>query len=100
MDTISGLSDLERRREALLVESELNRQALRLEVLSVSSAIERIRHGFVSGQSLWKWLAPIAGFFIARKLSKSSANGFKTSSVLSMGRALWTAWRDRRKNRA
>lgn len=100
MDTISGLSELERRRKALLFESELNRQALRLEVLHIKMTIERVRHGFASGHAVWKWLAPVAGFFLARKLTRSGSNGAKTSSVLNIGRALWTAWRDRRKRRA
>jgi hypothetical protein len=100
LDTISGLSELERRRKALLVESELNRQALRLEVLSVTTTVQRIRNGFLSGQSLWKWLAPVAGFLIARKLAKPKTSGIGASSVLNIGRALWTAWRERRKERA
>ena len=100
MDTISGLSDLERRRKALLVESELNRQALRLEVLHICMTVERVRHGFVSGQAIWKWLAPVAGFFLARKLSRFGTDGTKATSFLGIGRALWSAWRDRRKNRA
>lgn len=99
MDTDSGLTELERRREALLVESELNRQALRLEVLQVSMALERVRHGFVSGQTVWKWAAPVVGFFIARKFTRFGADGgVKSSSLLSIGRSLWNAWKDRRRS--
>jgi hypothetical protein len=99
LDTIPGLTELERRREALLVESELNRQALRLEILQVSMSIERVRHGFVSGQAVWKWAAPVVGFFLARKFTRFGAGGgVKSSSLLSMGRSLWNAWKDRRRS--
>lgn len=96
MDTDPGLSELRQRRAALLLESELNRQALRVEVMRVQMAVDRVRHGLTTGQNLWKWVAPIAGFLVARKFGQSGAVA-KGSAVLAIGKALWSAWRDRRR---
>ncbi len=99
MDTITGLSELQRRREALLVESELNRQALRLEIMQINLTIDRLRHGLVSGQTVWKLAAPIVGFLIARKFSRFGADrGANGSSVFNIGRGLWNAWQEWRRS--
>jgi hypothetical protein len=96
VDTIPGLNDLRARREALLLESELNRQALRLEVIRIELTIDRLRRGIFSGQNVWKWVAPVAGFVIARKFG-SSASGAKTSAFFAIGQTLWNAWKERRR---
>jgi hypothetical protein len=90
---------LQRRREALLVESELNRQALRLEVMQINLTIDRLRHGWVSGQTIWKLAAPIVGFLIARRFSRSGAGrSANASSVFSIGRGLWNSWQEWRRS--
>jgi hypothetical protein len=75
----------------------LNRQALRVEVMRVQLAVNRVRHGLSTGQSLWKWMAPVAGFLVARKFGQAGAVA-KSSAVLAIGKALWSAWRDRRRS--
>lgn len=93
------MTELRERRAVLLMESELNRQALRIETARMQLSIDRFRDGFASGHGLWKWLAPVAGFVLARKLGKSSAVA-KGSAVLAIGRAVWSAWRHRRQRAA
>ena len=97
MDTAPGLNELEQRRAALLLESELNRQALRLEVLRVQLTIDRLREGVAAGHNLWKWVAPVAGFVLARKFGPAARTVGTSSVLLSVGRALWNAWRGRRR---
>jgi hypothetical protein len=92
------MTDLEARRAALLLESELNRQALRLEAARVQVSLQRLRAGVFSGPNLWKWVAPVAGFVLARKFG-SSGTAATGTALFSMGRALWNAWKDRRRAR-
>ncbi len=91
------MTALRQRRAALLLESELNRQALRVEFLRARVSVDRARDGFFSGHQLWRWIAPIGGFLIARKLGGKSGTVAKGSALLAVGRALWTAWKDRRR---
>ena len=97
MHTTPGLNALRQRRAALLLESELNRQALRVEILRARISVDRARDGLLSGPQLWRWLAPIGGFLIARKLGGKSGTFAKGSALIAVGRALWSAWKDRRR---
>lgn len=97
MPTPPGLKELDQRRTALLLESELNRQALRVEMLQARLSLDRLRSGLSSGQNLWRWLAPVAGFVLARKFGSAGGPVAKGSAIIAIGQALWTAWRDRRR---
>lgn len=91
MDPIPGLKALQSRRRDLLLESEVNRQLLQLEVSNVRLSFERIRSGF-SGRNLWKWVAPVAGFFVARRFSGGSGFMAKGSMVVSLLGTAWKLW--------
>lgn len=91
------MNELRQRRAALLLESELNRQALRLEALRAQVAVDRFREGLLSGQNLWKWVAPVVGFVVARRFGAAGSAVAKGSALVAVGRALWTAWRERRR---
>ncbi len=90
------MNELKQRRAALLLESELNRQALRVELLRAQMSVDRFRDGITSGQNLWKWVAPVAGFLLARKFGSAGGAVAKGSALIAAGRALWSAWRERR----
>ena len=92
MDPAPGLSALRDRKRELLVESELNRQLLRVEVGRIRFQTERLKRGYGWAHGAWKWVAPIAGFLFARKLNKTGGAFAKGSSLLTAFGALWKAW--------
>jgi hypothetical protein len=96
MDPIPGLKGLLERKRDLLLESDLNRQAIRLELARLRMQGERWRSGLTRGYSWWNWLAPVAGFLVARKLSKTSGAVAKGSLVASLVGAAWKIWNARR----
>jgi hypothetical protein len=99
MDPIPGLKALQSRKRDLLLESEVNRQLLDLEASKVRLSFERIRSG-LSGRNLWKWVAPVAGFFVARRFSGGSgfmAKGSIVASLLGTAWKLWNAMKRRRR---
>lgn len=99
MDTVPGLRELEARKRDLLVESDLNRQVLRLEFDQISLRVGEIKRGFGWARNVWAWGAPIAGFLLARKFKKTGnafAKGSMMISVFKTGWRLWESWRGRR----
>ena len=92
MDTVPGLKQLQTRKRDLLLESELNRQVLRVEVGRMRLRAERFQRGYGWAHTAWKWAAPVAGFFVARKFKKT-ANVFAGGSLLAtVLRTLWKVW--------
>jgi hypothetical protein len=65
------LERLRCRKEELLLESEINRQIIALEVSQLKLKAVEWRHGFTRVGSVYKWVAPLAGiglgFFAAKK---------------------------------
>jgi hypothetical protein len=96
MDTVPGLKPLQSRKRDLLLESELNRQALRLEIARLRLRGEQLRNGIATGQVWWKLAAPIAGFFIARRVSKGSGLVAKGSLLVSLLGTAWKFWSGRK----
>ena len=92
------MKPLEERRRDLLMESELNRQVLRLELQHLQMRFDKVRDTWL--RNAWRWAAPLAGFFVARKFTKTSGL-FARGSLLAMllGRA-WEFWRSRREKPA
>lgn len=103
MDTVPGLRKLEARKRELLLESDLNRQVLRLEVDQLCLRAAEIRRGFGWARAIWTWSGPLAGLLMARRFKKTGgmvAKGSMVMSAVQAGWRLWEAFRERRSNRA
>lgn len=100
MDTVPGLSELLRRKRELLIESDLNRQILRLEVDHLCVRANEIRRGFGWARNAWAWGAPLAGFLFARKFKKAGSAFTKGSFLISAAQAGWKFWQAYRERRA
>lgn len=92
MDTIPGLKELQVRKRDLLVESEMNRQALRVEMRSLRMHVEQYQRGYGWAQSAWKWAAPFAGFLFARKFQNTAGAFAKGSAVVNALSGIWRMW--------
>lgn len=100
MDTVPGLRELQARRRELLLESELNRQVLRLELEQISIRAGQIKRGFGWAQSAWTWAAPIVGILLARKFKKTGHTFAKGSFLITAVQTGWKVWQSLRKNKA
>jgi len=99
VDTVPGLRELQGRRRELLLESDLNRQVLRLELDQLTIRASKLQRGFDWVQNAWSWAAPITGFFLARKFKKTG-NAFAGSSFLiKAAQTGWKFWQSFRRNR-
>ena len=99
MDTVPGLRELQARKRELLLESDLNRQVIRLEVDQISIRVGQLQRGLSWVQGAWTWAAPIAGFLLARKFKKtgrSFANGSFLITAIQTGWKLWSTFRQNR----
>jgi hypothetical protein len=76
------------RKRELLLESDINRQVLQLELQQIRQRVSDFKGGLV--HSPWKYLAPVAGILVAwrfRRLGKFLKSGFG----ILMLRKLWDA---------
>ena len=89
---------LQDRKRELLLESELNRQVLRLECQQVRARACGLREHW--RQNIWTWAAPVAGFLLARRLSKTSGFFAKGSVLAVVLGKLWEFWQQRREKAA
>jgi hypothetical protein len=102
VDTISRLSgvrgerQLKARKRDLLLESELNRQVLRVETGKIAFHFDRVKRGYSWAHDAWKWALPLVGFLFARKLKRSAGAFAKGSFLMGILRTLWTFWAARR----
>ena len=99
MDTIPGLTKLQPRKRELLLESELNRQVLRVELEGVRLQVERFKRGYGWAQGAWKWAAPLAGILLASKVKRHSTAATKGSFVVNVLGAAWNIWSSLRKRK-
>ena len=97
MDTVPGLKQLRERKRELLLESRLNRQALRVELESLRFQADQARQRYIRASAAWAWLAPLAGLFLARKFRNPSGVVAKGSFVIGALGALWKAYEAIRK---
>lgn len=84
------MDPLQKRKQELLLESELNRQILRLELDQLRLQVDRVRQHWL--RNIWVWVAPVAGFIFARKLSRPAGFLAKGSAVLSLLTRLLDLW--------
>ena len=92
MDTVPGLRALQARKRELLLESELNRQLLRVECANLAFHAGRFQRGYGWAQRAWTWATPLAGFLLARKQRKATGVFAKGSLVFTALRAGWKVW--------
>ena len=92
MDPIPGLKALQSRKRDLLLESDLNRQALRLEITRLRLRGESLSNSFARSQGWMKWLAPVVGLFVARKFARTPGVLSKGSMLVSLAGAAWKLW--------
>jgi len=83
------LTKINSHKRALVLESELNRQILRLEFGRIHAQTERLKHSYGWAQGAWKWAIPIAGFLLARKFKRRVASPGKGSLILGSLGAAW-----------
>jgi len=100
VDTVPGLKQLQVRKRELLLESDLNRQVLRVELGNLSFRVRRFQRGYDWASTAWKWAAPLAGFLFARKFGKTAGVFAKGSLLLTALRAGWKAWEAMRQARS
>lgn len=91
MVTLPGLKDMRARKQALLLESDLNRQVLRLEVEQVRLRGEQFKRSYGWVSLAWKWSLPLAELFIARK-SNRQQGASRSSKALWLFSRLWETW--------
>lgn len=97
MDSFPAVKELQARKRDLLLESEINRQILRLECGRVRYRAESWRNKWASAQGVWKWAAPVAGFLFARKFNKTTGAFTAVTGLIPTLRKLWETWRERQR---
>jgi hypothetical protein len=93
------LKSLQARKHELLLESELNRQVLRIEFANLALEAGRLRRGYGWARRAWNWAAPLAGLLLARKRARAAGAFGKGSlliAALSAGWKVWMAMREAR----
>jgi hypothetical protein len=88
------LKELQARKRNLLVESDLNRQVLRVELERIRFRGEQFRRGYGWAHNIWKWGAPVAGLLFARRFKKTAGAFAKGSVLVNVARSLWRFWED------
>jgi len=92
VDTVPGLRSIEQRKRDLLLESELNRQVLRLQAGELNCHLDRFRGGLTSARSLWKMVAVVGGVIAAGRVTKSAGILGIASSIVGITGVAWKAW--------
>jgi hypothetical protein len=88
------MNAIQDRKRELLLESDINRQVLRLECQHVQMQFDQLRSNWL--RSAWLWAAPIAGFAFARRMTRPAGFFAKSSAVVSLLTRLWEFWQGRR----
>jgi len=96
---VFGRKDLEKLRlqkQALVLESTLNRYALQAELQDLRSAAAWMRHAARAPRQLAPLLvilAPLAGFFLVRTVRRPESSFTRVASVAKMIGPLYGLWR-------
>jgi hypothetical protein len=98
VDTVPGLKELRARKRDLLLESEMNRQAMHVELQAIQVRLSQFQRGYGWARHFWSWGAPVAGLIFARKYQKTASTFAKGSFLVNAAGALWKAWRTFRGN--
>ena len=92
MDTVPGLRTIEQRKRDLVLESELNRQVLRLQAGELNCHLDRFLGGLTSARSLWKLAVVAGGVMAARRVTKSAGILGQATSIVGIAGVAWKAW--------
>ena len=93
-----NLTELSLRKQALIVESELNRLTLRVEIDQLRAAAAGIGRGAKAGGWL-SLLAPLAGIWFMRRFRRRESAPDRTTSVLRSLLSLYALWKNFRGKR-
>ncbi len=112
-----GLAELRQRKKELLLESDINRQILNLELCQLRLKATEWQHNLVKARNAYKWIAPLAGvafgaFAMRKQLKghgtdgrhrgngsvKSTALKMMTPIAFAMLRKAFTYWRARKRS--
>ena len=85
------MKGLRARKQALLLESDLNRQILRLEMEQVRLRGEQLKRSYNWVSMAWKWTLPLVGLCAARK-SRNQEGASRSSKALLLFARLWETW--------
>ncbi len=91
-----ALDDVLRKKEALLLESSLNRLKLQAELQNLRSFASPLSGLGGKAQGLFPWLmllAPVAGFFAFRGARRAGSLGSRLASVLKLVVPLYQLWK-------
>lgn len=92
----SPLSPLALRKQALILESDLNRLALRAELGELRAATAWVGEAAQTGRKFAPWLlllAPVAGFLLVRNLRRSESRLGRLAALLHWVQPLFSLWR-------
>ena len=98
MDAFARIAGLRERKRLLLLESEVNRQSLRLDLHRISAATGQLRRGLFAGHTIWKWAIPLLGFLLGRR-SKAANAVAKGSLLMALLQGGWKLLQRRKKLR-
>ena len=89
-----GLAALRARKQEVLLESDINRQILRVEFCQLRVKADEWRRGLLKLRTAYNWIAPLAGigaaFFMVRKKmragtsAKHNGNGHLKSTLVKL----------------
>ena len=99
MDTVPGLAQIQKRKQELLLVSEMNRRAMRIEVDYLRMRWEGARAKYDWAQRQWKWVAPVVGLLAASRMKSGrggAAAGVLANVLPTLVRKVWQFWRERR----
>lgn len=92
MFTLPGLKGIQARKRDLLIESGLNRQIIRLEIEQVRFRAEQLKQTCGWLRSFWKWVPPLAGFFMAGRRRKNGGGFAPGAGGAGLLGRLWEGW--------
>jgi hypothetical protein len=90
------LNKLSLQKQALLLESSLNRAALQAEIRRLRSATAWVREAASVSRELTPWLtllAPVAGFLVARRARRSASWFGRVVTALKLAGPLYGLWK-------
>lgn len=74
-----GLAELRRRKKELLLESDINRQIIRVEVCQLQIKADEWKRSLLKARNVLQWIGPVAGagfgIFAMRKKLRAQSNG-------------------------
>lgn len=86
------MKDLPARKKELLVISDLNRQILQLECAQLAHKVGLWQRRYDQVRGAWIWVAPLAGFLIARRGRRAGGLFARAASFAVLARRVWQGY--------